>query len=71
MLDIQFIGQAPNRSALHSSVAQHRQFLPAMSLEWTDDGSGGRSVSSPLKFKISVSQLHLKIYILKNMWLIM
>ena len=33
--------------------------LPAMSLEWTEDGSGGRSVSAPLKFKISVSQLHL------------
>ena len=71
MLDIKFIGQVPTRSALHSSAAQHWQCLPAMSLEWTEDGSGGRTVSSPLKFKISVSQLALAICIHQleeNIW---
>ena len=31
-----------------------------MSLQWSEDGLGGRNVTAPLKFKISVAQLHSK-----------
>ena len=38
-----------------------------MSLQWSEDGLGGRNVTTPLKFKISVAQLHSKKWSL-NMW---
>lgn len=38
-----------------------------MSLQWSEDGLGGRNVTAPLKFKISVAQLHSKKWSL-NMW---